>query len=781
MIAGVISDAMEAIVEFFQGFLIWIVALVYNLVAYLFEIFTVLANTNIFKEHHYTAIMEKIYVILGVIMLFIMAYNFLMLVVDPDKNKSGATVEKLLKNIVTSFILIVVTPSLFTFAFDVQAAFIKSDIINNFFNSTNAGNYDPNKTVKEGGIQMAATVFESFFVAEGAISEAGDKSALNSSEGGVYTYKDGSGKTVTVDCSEEEECNLAEVKEGVKHGIGFGAYKAFALNVAGSKYSKWAVDFSWLISLVAGIYLAWVILSFCFDLAVRVVKLAFMQIIAPIAITARIIPDNDVFKNWWKQTLQTYTSVFIRIFIMHLGIYLIRIVHDMDFFQNNCDGCSWGVTLLGNAFIIMGVITFMKAASSLIDQIFGLGGDIKLGLNDMKDRLKGGGAFAAGAALGSGATSMTRNATHAVKNVKNAKGGWGKAAAVMRGIGSTATGAVTGAARGVKQGNKAGSWSEMVSASQNATNQTIEKRDNRESYRAAHGLRDKNGNVIPFVGGIGSIGGHISDAAQGVVKWAGINNEEEITRQNQAIMALVNAVDAVKDTARDVITSDALQKNKSNTYGIAATETWATSKPVGTDKHGNRVNLAYNTEEYRRMQQAIDAARAAGRDTVDYTAMDGNTYSYDIGRFQELQGLYLKEFSERVSNQAAKSERNWSSATDTEWGFDASKLAGLTGEALAAEKARQMEEYQLQLDKVRGQAITLRKELEDGINNVVISAANETAQALGTQQITVGTVANENLVFNGDSAISKLGDKAKLQVTANKQKLSKEQKKEDKK
>ena len=85
------------------------------------------------------------------------------------------------------------------------------------------------------------------------------------------------------------------------------------------------------------------------------------------------------------------------------------------------------------------------------------------------------------------------------------------------------------------------------------------------------------------------------------------------------------------------------------------------------------------------------------------------------------------------------------------------------------------------MDKVRGQAITLRQELKDGISNAVVSAANEAAQAYGTQQITVDTVDKENLVFNGDSAISKIGDKAKLQMTANKERLSKEKAKQDKK
>ena len=101
----------------------------------------------------------------------------------------------MLKNIVTSFILIVVTPALFTFAFDLQAAFMKSNIIASFFSGTHAGTYDANKTVKEGGQRMAGIVFDSFFVAESGGKDS-DKTTMNSSVAGVYTYKDDEGRTI---------------------------------------------------------------------------------------------------------------------------------------------------------------------------------------------------------------------------------------------------------------------------------------------------------------------------------------------------------------------------------------------------------------------------------------------------------------------------------------------------------------------------------------------------------------------------------------------------------
>ena len=79
-------------------------AAVYQLVNYTYQIFLCIAQNNIFNSATYTELVNKIYVVLGVVIMFIIAYNLLNLVVDPDSNKGGKAVEELIKKIVTSFI-----------------------------------------------------------------------------------------------------------------------------------------------------------------------------------------------------------------------------------------------------------------------------------------------------------------------------------------------------------------------------------------------------------------------------------------------------------------------------------------------------------------------------------------------------------------------------------------------------------------------------------------------------------------------------------------------------
>lgn len=66
------------------------------------------------------------------------------------------------------------------------------------------------------------------------------------------------------------------------------------------------------ISTVAGIFILYVLLNFCFDMALRVVKLAFYQIIAPIPVICRVIPGGklkDVFSKWVKQVISLFVEV----------------------------------------------------------------------------------------------------------------------------------------------------------------------------------------------------------------------------------------------------------------------------------------------------------------------------------------------------------------------------------------------------------------------------------------------------------------------------------------
>ncbi len=481
----------DFIPEFFWKIIISLVGAIFQLVNYTYQVFLFLAETNIFDQSIYHDLTDKIYVILGVVMLFVIAYNILTLVIDPDKNEKGATIEKILKNLVTSFIMIILCPSIFNFAFRIQSSILSTNggIITNFFSDSmqDTGGAD---SIKAGGRRMAVNTFKAFFVPTSENYGIGSKSGNRS-----YKLPDGT----TIDCS--SSCTLSQAEKAALELGSFGPFNSFAMNIV-----KDEVEFNWLIALIAGGYLVYVIVSFCFDLAVRACKLALYQIIAPIAIACRIIPNQEeIFSKWLKAVTKTFLAVFIRIIIMNLGVFLISVFIESDFFSG-CSDCSFGVKLIGYAFIILGIVTFIKQAPKLIDDLFGLGDDVSLGI---KDKLKNASVFTAGAAIGAGTTAMVRNAGHAISNVKNAQGAGGKAYALGRGVLSTFAGAGSGLYHGYRQGANAGNFTEMSAAADKGATATTDARDTREARRDRYKAADK-----------GFIRGHISDWGADVKDWA---------------------------------------------------------------------------------------------------------------------------------------------------------------------------------------------------------------------------------------------------------------------
>src|SRR5699024_4966668 len=115
---------------------------------------------------------------------------------------------------------------------------------------------------------------------------------------------------------------------------------------------------------------AWMLVMYCFDIAVRAVKLAFLQLIAPVPILAYIDESkgNNVFNNWLKQCTSSFLSLFIRLITIYFVIFIISEIvrqNGLGYYMFDADtqqyvyssvGSNW---LLG-AFIIIGLLLFAR-------------------------------------------------------------------------------------------------------------------------------------------------------------------------------------------------------------------------------------------------------------------------------------------------------------------------------------------------------------------------------------------------------------------------------------
>ena len=268
----------------------------------------------------------------------------------------------------------------------------------------------------------------------------------------------------------------------------FGIFSSFSGAVVDGK-----VTYDVLLSTAAGIFILYIMISFCIDLALRAVKLGFYQVMAPIPIMLSIIPkQNKVLSNWVKVTLTTFAEVFIRVAIINLSIYLIGLLPEILATVWVDSGPSNFVKALANLFMVLGILMFAKQSPKLISEITGIdSGKMKLGIGA---KLGESGGLALAGGLGAGLTSGIRNAHN--------RKGFDKVTGFLGGAGS-------GAARGFKDNWNSKGFSDLRSNTAAATKATTDKSDARAVYKADHG---------------GTLGGamlgHVRDGLSGAKGWA---------------------------------------------------------------------------------------------------------------------------------------------------------------------------------------------------------------------------------------------------------------------
>ena len=137
-----------------NGLFLLLDSLVYWVVSILYELFYDLASSKIIKNSVYQELSERILVVVGVVMLFYLAYSLLKALVNPDElNKVTG---KIVVNLVISLILMTVVPTLFNYAFKIQNIIIKDQVIDKIvFGNTN-------NTLDSIGRNTAMTFFEAF-------------------------------------------------------------------------------------------------------------------------------------------------------------------------------------------------------------------------------------------------------------------------------------------------------------------------------------------------------------------------------------------------------------------------------------------------------------------------------------------------------------------------------------------------------------------------------------------------------------------------------------------
>ena len=506
-------------------FLLWLDGVIYNFVRYIYEIFIALTKINLFGMDEYTDLANRVYIVIGLVMLFVLAYSLLKAVINPDNFAKGeSSFPKLIQNVVVSLVILAVLPTIFGFVFNVQSALLNQGTITKLILSDNTTNGNEEDLINKGGNDIAFYTFRAFFSPK--LGEDGcSENILDASD--ECTESIGSG-----------DDTLKSIDTRVYNGASFGQYGKLAkeLNDDNSK-----LNYYWPISTIAGGFVLYVLLNFCFDMALRTIKLAFYQIIAPIPVVCRVVPGGklkDVFSKWVKQIISLFVEVFIRIGAIAFGIKMINIIVNSEALATISESGGLSGFLqptFVRAILIMAVVMFIKQIPKLLGDLFGLDtGGMKLGL---REKLAAGGGLLAASAVGGAAGTLARNTVAAGKKVKEAKGLGNKRKAIVGGVLSAVGGAASGFIRGGNRARGAKNFSDVRKAAGGAVDAATEARGNRAENWARY---KASGKYVPGAMGMlqnasNIVWGKINDKAESIGQYFGFDDSLKALKDEQAV------------------------------------------------------------------------------------------------------------------------------------------------------------------------------------------------------------------------------------------------------
>ena len=497
--------------------------LTYNIIEILYRVFVAVANVNLFGKDIFEAFTKRMYIVVGMAMLFIFAYNIILMIINPEDKKGTGQMSKAVKETIISLVLVILLPTIFNYMAIFQKNVLDSQIISKIILDTGTGedgeNFDCNFSNCKSLEKLDDTI--SINKLETSCKNYYDNKKTSPSVRGAYlmtptllnaflypvNYSMDSCENFIKSCNKEKltECDSSKIKDEKDRelcgrffysfkmsqyngSIGYLLNRAYFKDVLKDEDQE-ILNFNYLYSLVGGILTIVMFASYTIMIGVRVAKLGFLEIIAPIPVMMRIIPKQKeaLYDKWFNQLKNTYLDLFIRMIIINFALYAITLIPDVINQLGGSGDDNIVVVGLAKAVVILGILQFAKEAPSLIKEFFGSSGrfSIKGGLDQWKSAGK-----TISKPIGMGVGAIGGGLVGTSRNVAKGKG-WGK---LPSGIG----GFVGGTLRGAKNGFKGG----LLKSGQNISTTADEVEAAREKHRATRAAGEINGRVIPGVSNV---------------------------------------------------------------------------------------------------------------------------------------------------------------------------------------------------------------------------------------------------------------------------------------
>lgn len=432
---GVIRGLFAAI----DKVVVWLIENLYNLI---FQI----SSVQIFDNASLAAFANRITVILSIFMIFKLSLSFLNYIVNPDAmTDKSKGFSKLIQNIAVALVLLVSYQFLFDKAMELQQKIVDNNTVPKLILGSSG------KNVKNSGV-VSFPLFSAFIV---------PNSDLLAQQQGCRTYFINDGTVPHKRCDigdySSDAATMPNIGNEPNNQLDYtvenqNTYYLFDYLLRLKNNGQFAFDYKFIISTICGAFAALVLLSFCMDVAVRIIKLYFLRLTAPIPIISYIDPikGEGIFKKWLSNVGKTYADLFVRLIAIFFAIFIIQQVSAnagtlKDFNGNPIDNPFVII------FIIIGALMFAKQFPKLIQDITGISLDGKMQLNPFKkvsEQALGGKAMVAGAAgaVGAGMAGVTNFGHRFASGIKNGQGFKGKVLGGLKGAGKGTLSGIAGAA-----------------------------------------------------------------------------------------------------------------------------------------------------------------------------------------------------------------------------------------------------------------------------------------------------------------------------------------------
>ena len=126
----IISDIGKAFIALLMVLDSW----VYELISSSYRVFMALSGARLLSSDAFSTIANKLYIIVGVVMLFVLSYAIIKAIIDPDQmTKGDLGGPKIIKGVLIAVIGLGITPVLFNMLYQAQGVILENNVLGELF------------------------------------------------------------------------------------------------------------------------------------------------------------------------------------------------------------------------------------------------------------------------------------------------------------------------------------------------------------------------------------------------------------------------------------------------------------------------------------------------------------------------------------------------------------------------------------------------------------------------------------------------------------------------